>query len=48
MQATFLPQLVPAWSSNLSSRLVKSPKLLLNDSGILATLAGMNAAQLET
>ncbi len=47
LQATFLLQPIPAWSSNLSSRLVKSPKLLLNDSGILATLTGMSEAQLE-
>ena len=48
LQATFLLQPISAWSSNLSSRLVKSPKLLLNDSGILATLTGMSEAQLET
>lgn len=47
LQATFLLQLIPAWSSSLSSRLVKAPKVLLNDSGILAYLAGMNEAQLE-
>lgn len=47
LQATFLLQLVPAWSSNLSSRLVKSPKILLNDSGILATLSGLSEAHLE-
>ena len=48
LQATFLLQLVPAWSSNLSSRLVKSPKILLNDSGVLATLSGLSEAYLET
>ena len=48
LQATFLLHLIPPWSSNLSSRLVKAPKVLLNDSGILAYLAGLSEAQLET
>lgn len=48
LQATFLLHLIPAWSSNLTSRLVKAPKILLNDSGILAYLAGMTEMQLET
>ncbi len=48
LQATFLLHLLPAWSSNLSSRLVKAPKVLLNDSGILVYLSGMSEAQLET
>lgn len=47
LEATFLLQFIPAWSSNLSSRLVKAPKLLLNDTGILAVLTGMTQAQLE-
>jgi predicted AAA+ superfamily ATPase len=48
LQATFLVRLVPAWSSNLSSRLVKAPKLLLNDTGVLAYLTGMSELSLET
>lgn len=48
LQATFLVHLVPAWSSNLSTRLVKAPKLLLNDTGILAYLTGFTGANLET
>ncbi|MBI3958827.1 MAG: DUF4143 domain-containing protein [Chloroflexi bacterium] len=44
----FTTHLLPAWSSNLSSRLVKAPKVLLNDSGILAYLSGMSEAHLET
>lgn len=47
LEATFLVQLVPAWSSNLSSRLVKAPKLLLSDTGVLAALTGMSQAQIE-
>lgn len=37
-EATYLVQPVPAWSSNLGKRLVRSPKLYLNDSGLLAYL----------
>ncbi len=35
LEATFLVQLLPAWSTNIGKRLVKAPKLLLNDTGLL-------------
>jgi predicted AAA+ superfamily ATPase len=47
LEATFLIQTLPAWSSNLSKRLVKSPKTLLVDSGLLCHLLGVNEARLE-
>lgn len=47
LEATFLIQTLPAWSSNLSKRLVKSPKTLLVDSGLLCHLLGINEARLE-
>jgi len=47
LQATFLVQTVPPWASNASSRLVKAPKLLLNDTGLLAHLAGLSEAALN-
>jgi predicted AAA+ superfamily ATPase len=37
---------VPAWSANLSKRLVKSPKLLLNDTGLLASLLALSPERL--
>jgi len=40
LEATFLLQLLPAWSGNLGKRLVKSPKLYLNDTGLAASLMG--------
>jgi predicted AAA+ superfamily ATPase len=40
LEATFLIQLLPAWSGNLGKRLVKSPKLYLNDTGLLAGTLG--------
>lgn len=46
LQATFLVQTVPAWSGNLGKRLVRSPKLVLCDTGLMANLQGINAGRL--
>jgi predicted AAA+ superfamily ATPase len=46
LAATFLVELVPAWTSNLGKRLVKAYKLYLNDTGLLAYLLGLNEARL--
>jgi len=40
LEATFLVHLLPAWSGNLGKRLVKSPKLYLNDTGLASSLVG--------
>ncbi len=40
---TFLLWRLPAWSRNRSKRLVKAPKLLFGDTGLLAHLAGWTA-----
>ncbi len=34
--------MIPAWSSNLGLRLVKSPKVLLNDTGLLCSVLGLD------
>jgi uncharacterized protein len=47
LEATFLVLTVPAWSTNLSKRLVKSPKVLLNDTGLLASSLGLGIERLE-
>lgn len=39
----FLVQLVPSWSTNLSSKVVRRPKLVLIDSGLAAHLLGASA-----
>jgi len=44
--ATFLLRLLPPWHSNLGKRLVKSPKLLLVDTGLLTHLLGVGEEQL--
>ncbi|HEY3269395.1 MAG TPA: ATP-binding protein [Armatimonadota bacterium] len=46
LEATFLVQLLPAWSGNLTSRLIKTPKLVMSDSGMAASLLGENAERL--
>lgn len=40
LEATFMVQPLPAWSSNLGNRLLKSPKGYLVDSGLAASLRG--------
>ena len=42
LEATFLVRLLPAWSSNLGKRLIKSPKLILTDTGLLAHVLGLD------
>lgn len=42
LEMIFLVFVVRPWSSNLSKRLVKSPKLYLNDTGLLCNLLGAN------
>jgi predicted AAA+ superfamily ATPase len=47
LEATFLIRIVPAWSSNRAKRLMKTPRLLLTDTGLLAYLTGLTEARLE-
>jgi predicted AAA+ superfamily ATPase len=47
LHATFLFQPLPAWSSNLGKRLIKSPKIHLIDSGLTAHLAGVTRQSLD-
>ena len=48
LEATFLSYKLPAWSANLGKRLVRSPKLFLNDSGLTTHLVGVDAKRLAT
>jgi uncharacterized protein len=45
LEATFLVRLLPAWSSNIGKRLIKSPKLLLADTGMLSHVLGLDDAR---
>jgi len=40
LETTFLVQPLPAWSANLGQRLIKSPKVILSDTGLLTHLMG--------
>ena len=46
LESTFMVQTLPAWSGNLGKRLVKAPRLILNDTGLLAYLLGLSRARL--
>lgn len=46
LEAVFFVRSLPAWSANLSSRLVKTPKVQIEDSGLLCYLLGVNASGL--
>jgi predicted AAA+ superfamily ATPase len=41
LEATFLVQLLRPWSSNLGQRLIQTPKVYLDDTGLLAHLLGL-------
>lgn len=43
LEAIFMIHILPAWSGNLSKRLIKTPKLYLNDTGLLSHLIGFEA-----
>jgi predicted AAA+ superfamily ATPase len=47
LEQVFFIVRVASWSSNLGKRLVKAPKIFLNDSGLLCYLSGVNLAGLN-
>ena len=47
LETTFLTRRIPPWSGNLGKRLVKTPKLFLNDAGLTADLLGTDASHLR-
>jgi predicted AAA+ superfamily ATPase len=47
-EATFLLRSLPPWHANLGLRLVKAPKVLLGDTGLLCHLLGLDAIRLQT
>ena len=48
LEALFILTTLPAWSSHLGKRLVKSPKLMLRDTGLMAHLIGAEQARLKS
>jgi predicted AAA+ superfamily ATPase len=47
LEATFLVQLLRPWSSNLGQRLIQTPKVYLDDTGLLSHLLGLTADRLQ-
>ncbi len=47
LETIFLIKFLPAWSSNLGKRLIKTPKVILSDTGLLAHLTGVQITQLK-
>lgn len=43
LETTFLVRQLPSWSTNLGKRLVKSPKVMLCDTGLMAYLLGVDS-----
>jgi predicted AAA+ superfamily ATPase len=48
LQATHLYQPLTAWAGNVRKRLIKAPKVYLNDTGLLAYLLGIDQESLKT
>jgi uncharacterized protein len=46
LEAAYLIRTVPAWSGNITNRLIKSPRVILNDTGVAAHLLGFSAERL--
>lgn len=46
LETVFLVRLLPPWYANIGKRLVKTPKVLLTDSGLAAHLMGIDDARL--
>jgi predicted AAA+ superfamily ATPase len=47
LRATHLVQIIPAWSRNFGKRVVRSPKLILNDLGLIGYLLGIHHEKLD-
>jgi uncharacterized protein len=48
LEMTFLVQLLRPWSGNLGQRSIRTPKVYLNDTGLLAHLLALSPERLET
>ncbi|HRT56697.1 MAG TPA: ATP-binding protein [Candidatus Paceibacterota bacterium] len=47
LEKTFLVQLLQPWATNLGQRIIQTPKVYLNDTGLLAHLLGLTPQRLE-
>lgn len=47
LEMLFLVKEIPAWHTNLNTQFIKSPKIHITDSGLLAHLLGVDATQIS-
>ena len=47
LEATFLVQLLRPWSTNLGQRVIQTPKVYLDDTGLLAHVSGLTVERLK-
>lgn len=47
LQACFLIQLIPSWSKNIGKRAVRSPKIIITDTGLISYLLAVDKERLE-
>lgn len=48
LESTFLVHTIPAWAGSLGRRLVKSSKMSLIDTGLMARLSGLDSARFDS
>lgn len=48
LEATFLVQLLRPWARNVGKRVIQTPKVYLNDTGLLAHMLGVSVDRLKT
>jgi hypothetical protein len=48
LESTFLVQLLRPWATNLGQRVIQTPKVYLNDTGLLSYLLGITVDRLQT
>ncbi len=48
LESTFVVQMLRPWATNLGQRVIQTPKVYLNDTGLLSYLLGITAGRLRT
>ncbi len=48
LESTFLVQLLRPWATNLGQRVIQTPKVYLNDTGLLSYLSGITVDRIKT
>jgi predicted AAA+ superfamily ATPase len=48
LESTFLVQLLRPWTTNLGQRVIQTPKVYLNDTGLLSYLLGITVDRIKT